>query len=65
MRPSTVLAPRESPTLVTTLAGRGCQVVYLTEDAEVLGWAIGLPHEAGGASTIRTPRSRKPALVGD
>ena len=52
-------------TLVTTLAGRGCQVVYLTEDAEVLGWAIGLPHEAGGASTIRTPRSRKPALVGD
>ena len=52
-------------TLVTTLAGRGCQVIYLTEDAEVLGWAIGLPHEAGGASTIRAPRSRKPALVGD
>lgn len=52
-------------TLLTTLAGRGCQVIYLTEDTEVLGWAIGLPHEAGGASTIGALRPRKPALVGD
>jgi hypothetical protein len=52
-------------TLLTTLAGRGCQVIYLTDDSEVLGWAIGLPHEAGGASTISAPRARKPVLVGD
>jgi hypothetical protein len=49
--------------LLTTLAGRGCQVVYLTDAAEVLGWAIGLPHEAGGVSTISGSRSRRPALV--
>jgi hypothetical protein len=57
--------PEGTAALVTTLAGRGCQVVYLTEDPQVLGWAIGLPREAGGASTIATPRGRKPALVGD
>jgi hypothetical protein len=51
--------------LLSTLAGRGCQVIYLTDDPELLGWAIGLPHEAGGASTIATPRSRKPALVSE
>jgi hypothetical protein len=51
-------------TLLTTLAGRGCQVIYLTDDSELLGWAIGLPHEAGGASTIASPR-RKPALVSE
>jgi hypothetical protein len=52
-------------TLVTTLAGRGCQVIYLTEEPLVLGWAIGLPHEAGGASTISSSRGRRPVLVGD
>jgi hypothetical protein len=52
-------------TLVTTLAGRGCQVIYLTEDREVLGWAISLPHETGGASAITSARSRKPVLVND
>ena len=57
--------PEGVAALVTILAGRGCQVVYLTEDAEVLGWAIGLPHEAGGATTITNSRARKPALVSD
>jgi hypothetical protein len=51
--------------LLSTLAGRGCQVIYLTDDSELLGWAIGLPHEAGGASTIATSRTRKPALVSE
>ncbi|HET9058706.1 MAG TPA: hypothetical protein VFN61_02210 [Acidimicrobiales bacterium] len=51
--------------LISTLAGRGCQVIYLTEDPDILSWAIGLPHEAGGASTISTTRNRKPALVGE
>jgi hypothetical protein len=51
--------------LVTDLAGRGCQVIYLTEDAEVLGWAIGLPHETGGATTITNSRARRPVLVSD
>ena len=51
--------------LLSTLAGRGCQVIYLTDDSELLGWAIGLPHEAGGASTIASPRARKPALVSE
>ena len=51
--------------LVTTLAARGCQVIYLTEDPQVLGWAIGLPHETGGASTISANRARRPVLVGD
>jgi len=57
--------PEGATTLVMTLAGRGCQVIYLTEDARLLGWAIGLPHEAGGASTISSSWARKPALVGD
>jgi hypothetical protein len=51
--------------LVTKLAGRGCQVIYLTEDPEVLSWAIGLPHETGGATTITNSRARKPVLVSD
>jgi hypothetical protein len=51
--------------LLSTLAGRGCQVIYLTDDSEVLGWAIGLPHEAGGASTIATSRARRPVLVSE
>jgi hypothetical protein len=57
--------PEGVAALVTILAGRGCQVIYLTEDAEVLGWAIGLPHEAGGATTITNSRARKPVLVSD
>jgi hypothetical protein len=51
--------------LLSTLAGRGCQVIYLTDDPELLGWAIGLPHEAGGASTVASSRTRKPALVSE
>ncbi|HUC13248.1 MAG TPA: hypothetical protein VMS00_02240 [Acidimicrobiales bacterium] len=57
--------PEAVAELVTSLAGRGCQVIYLTEDADVLGWAIGLPHEAGGATTITNSRARKPVLVSD
>jgi tetratricopeptide (TPR) repeat protein len=57
--------PEGIASLVTTLSARGCQVIYLTDDAEVLGWAIGLPHEAGGASTITNSRSRRPVLVSD
>ena len=57
--------PEGVAALITILAGRGCQVIYLTEDAEVLGWAIGLPHEAGGATTITNSRARKPVLVSD
>ena len=30
--------PEGVAALITILAGRGCQVIYLTEDAEVLGW---------------------------
>jgi hypothetical protein len=56
--------PEGAATLITSLAARGCQVVYLTEDPHILGWAIGLPHEAGGASTISGPRGRSPVLVG-
>ena len=51
--------------LVTNLAGRGCQVIYLTEDPEVLSWAIGLPHDTGGATTITSSRARRPVLVSD
>ena len=44
--------------LITALSARGCQVIYLTEDPAVLGWAIALPHEVGGATTISSPKSR-------
>jgi len=43
-------------TLITALSQRGNQVIYLTEDVNLLGWAIGLPHEAGSASKISTPK---------
>ena len=49
--------------LMTSLAERGCQVIYLTDDPEVLGWAIGLPHGAGGASTVSSACARKPRLL--
>ena len=49
--------------LIATLADRGCQVIYLTDDTDVLGWAIGLPHETGGATTIPDTRVRKPMLL--
>jgi hypothetical protein len=55
----------QASALVKSLAGRGCQVIYLTDDPEILGWAIGLPHETGGASTIPSAWARKPALVSD
>jgi len=51
--------------LLTALSGRGSQVIYLTEDPELLSWAIGLPHEVGGASAIGGVRERKPVLVND
>lgn len=57
--------PEGVASLLTTVSGRGCQVIYLTEEPEVLGWAIGLPHEAGGATTISSGRDRKPVLVHD
>jgi hypothetical protein len=57
--------PEQVSVLVRNLAQRGCQVVYLTDDPEILGWAIGLPHEAGGASTISSAWARKPALVSE
>jgi hypothetical protein len=49
---------------ITAFADRGCQVIYLTENTDVLGWAIGLPHETGGATTIPQARLRKPVLLG-
>ena len=57
--------PEGVAALITSLAARGCQVIYLTEDADVLGWAIGLPHETGGATTITNARARRPVLVSD
>jgi tetratricopeptide (TPR) repeat protein len=50
--------------LITALSARGCQVIYLTEDPELLGWAIALPHEVGGASTVSSSKSRALASVG-
>jgi hypothetical protein len=50
--------------LLSVLAGRGCQAVYLTDDPAVLGWAISLPHEAGGATTA-AKRGRRLAFVGE
>lgn len=50
--------------LLEAIAGRGCQVVYLTEDPAVLSWAIGLPREVGAATAATTPRPRRLALVG-
>ncbi len=55
--------PAGAAALITAFAARGCQVVYLTDNADLLGWAIGLPHEAGGASTIPASRLRKPLLL--
>jgi hypothetical protein len=54
--------PDGAASLITTLAERGCQVIYLTEDPDVLSWAIGLPKQAGAATTVGV-RSRKLALV--
>jgi myosin heavy subunit len=56
--------PKGAAALITALASRGCQVIYLTENADVLGWAIGLPHDSGGATTIPEARLRKPVLLG-
>ncbi|HTV11222.1 MAG TPA: hypothetical protein VME20_05100 [Acidimicrobiales bacterium] len=50
--------------LITALSARGCQVIYLTDDPDVLGWAIALPHEVGGASTVPFAKSRSLASVG-
>jgi hypothetical protein len=49
---------------ITAFADLGRQVIYLTENTDVLGWAIGLPHETGGATTIPEARLRKPLLLG-
>ncbi|HYA45644.1 MAG TPA: hypothetical protein VED59_08550, partial [Acidimicrobiales bacterium] len=61
----TRFGPEGVADLVTTLAGRGCQVIYLTENPQVLGWAISLPGEVGGASTIANSRNKEPGSVGD
>ncbi len=50
-------------TLVEALARRGCQVVYLTDDPEILSWAIGLPDGCGGASTMTGAHAPRRALV--
>jgi hypothetical protein len=55
--------PEGAAALITALAERGCQVIYLTDDPDVLGWAIGLPHDVGGATTIPDARVRKPVLL--
>jgi hypothetical protein len=55
--------PGGAAALITAFAARGSQVVYLTDNADLLGWAIGLPHEAGGASTIPASRVRTPLLL--
>ncbi len=57
--------PDGATTLVKALAGRGCQVVYLTEDPDLLSWAISLPHDEGAVSTVSSTRDQKPVLVGD
>ncbi|MGC8626865.1 MAG: hypothetical protein ACP5VR_04780 [Acidimicrobiales bacterium] len=55
--------PKEAASLVSALASRGCQVIYLTEDPEMLGWAISLPHEMGSVTTIASSHSLKAALL--
>ena len=57
--------PEEVAAFASALSARGCQVIYLTDDPDVLGWAIGLPDDTGRASTIPNARVRKPALVSD
>ena len=57
------LGPEGVAALVTTFSERGCQVIYLTEDPSVLSWAIGLPSEAGAATTVGTSRSHRFALI--
>ena len=56
--------PQGAADFITAFADRGCQVIYLTENTDVLGWAIGLPHETGGATTIPEARLRRPVLLG-
>ncbi len=56
--------PQTAAAFISVFAHRGGQVIYLTENTDVLGWAIGLPHEAGGATTIPEARLRKPVLLG-
>ena len=55
--------PEGVAALVTTFSERGCQVIYLTEDPSVLSWAIGLPSQAGAATTVGTSRSHRFALT--
>ena len=55
--------PQAATALISAFAAGGRQVIYLTDDADLLGWAIGLPHETGGASTIPASRVRQPLLL--
>lgn len=55
--------PEGAAKLITALAANGNQVIYLTEDTDLLGWAISLPHDKGGATTIPDSRVRKPLLL--
>jgi hypothetical protein len=57
--------PETVAAILTVLAGHGGQVIYLTDNPDVLGWAIGLPHDTGAATTIPSSRARTPVLVSD
>ncbi len=57
--------PETVAALLVVLAGHGGQVVYLTDNPEVLGWAIGLPHDIGAATTIASSPARTPVLVSE
>lgn len=58
--------PEGVAALVTTFSAHGCQVIYMTEEPSVLAWAIGLPSEAGAATTVAGTRQRPRnlALIG-
>ena len=55
--------PEGAAALVTAFSERGCQVIYLTEDPSVLSWAIGLPSEAGAATTVGARREHRFVLI--
>jgi hypothetical protein len=59
----TKFSPEAVSALITALAARGGQVIYLTDNPDVLGWAIGIPHNTGAAATIPSSRVRKPVLI--
>ncbi len=56
-------SPDGTAALITSLADRAGQVIYLTDNTDVLGWAIGLPHEIGGTTTVPAARVSIPILL--